>query len=88
VLHERASAPILALLLAALAVPLALGIERSGGVAFAAFQGVLWVAAFLFLRGAGATVGSGGGVLAVLMPWGSLALFSLLAAWQLIRSPR
>ncbi len=88
VLHERASAPILALLLAALAVPLALGIERSGGLAFAAFQGVLWVAAFLFLRGAGVSVGSGGGMLAVIMPWGSLALFSAFAALQLARSPR
>jgi lipopolysaccharide export system permease protein len=88
VLHERATAPILALLLAALAVPLALGIERSGGLAFAAFQGVMWVAAFLFLRGAGVTVGSSGGVLAVIMPWGSLALFSCFAALMLVRSPR
>jgi len=88
VLHDRASAPLVALLLAALAVPFALGIERSGGLAFPAFQGVLAVSAFLFLRGAGITLGSTGGVLAVAMPWGTLALFSAGAAVQLARSPR
>ena len=88
VLHERATAPALALLLAAIAVPLALSIERSGGLAFPAFQGVLLVAAFLFVRGAGAALAPTGGPLAVWLPWGTLALFLVFAGVQLVRSPR
>jgi lipopolysaccharide export LptBFGC system permease protein LptF len=87
-LHERATAPALALLLAAIAVPLALRIERSGGLAFPAFQGVLLVAAFLFVRGAGAALAPTGGPLAVWLPWGTLALFLAFAGVQLARSPR
>jgi len=88
VLHERATAPALALLLAAIAVPLALGIERSGGLAFPAFQGVLLVAAFLFVRGAGGVLAQSGGPLAVWLPWGTLAAFFAFASVQLARSPR
>ena len=88
VLHERATAPVLAFLLAALAVPLALGIERSGGLALPAFQGVLLVAALLFARGAGGALGQSGGPLAVWLPWGTLGLFLAFAGVQLARSPR
>jgi lipopolysaccharide export LptBFGC system permease protein LptF len=88
VLHERASAPALALLLALIAVPLALGIERSGGLALPAFQGVLLVGAFLFARGAGAALAESGGPLAVWVPWGTLAAFLAFAGFELARTPR
>jgi lipopolysaccharide export LptBFGC system permease protein LptF len=88
VLHERATAPALVLLFAALAVPLALGIERSGGLALPALQGVLLVAAFMFARGAGAALAQTGGPLAVWLPWGTVALFLAFAGAQLARSPR
>jgi lipopolysaccharide export LptBFGC system permease protein LptF len=87
-LHARATAPALALLFAALAVPLALSIERSRGLALPALQGVLWVAAFLMVREAGSGLAQAGGPLAVWLPWSTLALFLAFAGVQLARAPR
>jgi hypothetical protein len=53
-------------------VPLALSVETGGALAQRALQGVLWVAAFLFLRDTADAV----------------ALFFALATLQLIRAPR
>jgi len=88
VLHERVTAPALALLFALIAVPLALSIERSGGLALPALQGVLLAAAFLFVRGGGAGLTQSGGPLAVWLPWSTLALFLAFAGWRLARAPR
>lgn len=86
--HQRASAPALCLLFALLAVPLALGVETGGALAQRALQGVLWVAAFLFLRDGVGSVAEAGGPPAVWLPWATVALFFALATLQLARSPR
>jgi lipopolysaccharide export LptBFGC system permease protein LptF len=88
VYHQRASAPALALLFALLAVPLAISIDTSAALARRALQGVVWIAAFIFLRDGAASFAQAGGPAAVWLPWSVLALFVTLAAVQLYRSPR
>jgi lipopolysaccharide export LptBFGC system permease protein LptF len=86
--HQRASAPALALLFALLAIPLALSVESGGTVALRALQGVLWVAAFLFLRDAAGGFTRTGGASAVWLPWSLLAACLALACLRLARTPR
>jgi lipopolysaccharide export LptBFGC system permease protein LptF len=88
VYHQRASAPALALLFALLAVPLAVSIDTSAALARRALQGVVWIAAFIFLRDGAASFAQAGGPAALWLPWSVLALFFTLAAVQLFRSPR
>jgi lipopolysaccharide export LptBFGC system permease protein LptF len=86
--HERASAPALALLFALLAVPLALSIEVTRGLALPALLSVMLVAAFLFARAAGSGFAQSGGPLAAWLPWATLGAFLLFAGVQLARAPR
>jgi len=88
VLHQRVTAPALALLFALLAVPLALSIERTRALALPALQGVLLVAVFLFLRGGTSPLTRSGGPLAVWLPWSTLAGFLAYASWRLAHTPR
>jgi lipopolysaccharide export LptBFGC system permease protein LptF len=86
--HQRASAPATALLFTLLAIPLALSLESSSALAGRALQGVLWVTAFMLLREASTRVAATGGSPAVWLPWAGLALFFVIAAVRLARSPR
>lgn len=86
--HQRASAPLVALLFALLAVPLGLAVEGASSVALRALQGVLWIAGFLLLRDAAAGIAHPGGPAALLLPWGLLALFLAIATFRLTRAPR
>jgi lipopolysaccharide export LptBFGC system permease protein LptF len=86
--HQRASAPALALLFAALAVPLAIGIETGGALARRALEGVLWVGLFLMLRDAGGGFAGAGGPAAVALPWSLVGAFALLTTLRLARAPR
>jgi lipopolysaccharide export LptBFGC system permease protein LptF len=88
VFHQRASAPVLCLLFALLAVPLALSIETSAALAQRALEGVVWLAVFLFLRDAAGGAAQPGGPPALWLPWGIVGLFFALAAVRLARSPR
>ena len=88
VFHQRASAPALALVFALLAVPLALRVETSAALAGRALLGVLFVAAFVFLREGASTFAQAGGPAALWLPWSVVAAFLAVAAVQLYRSPR
>jgi lipopolysaccharide export LptBFGC system permease protein LptF len=87
-LHQRASAPAVALLFAMLAIPLALSVESGGGLALRALQGVLWVSGFLFLRDAAGGFAAPGGAAALWLPWSLVAVFLALATLRLARTPR
>jgi lipopolysaccharide export LptBFGC system permease protein LptF len=86
--HQRASAPVLCLLFALLAVPLALSVETGGALAQRALQGVVWVALFLFVRDGVGSFAQTGATPAMWLPWATVSLFFAVAAFRLVRSPR
>jgi lipopolysaccharide export system permease protein len=86
--HQRASAPLLALLFALLALPLALALESDRVLARQAFKGVLWIALVLFLRGAAGSLARSGGPAALWLPWATVGSFLAFATIRLARTPR
>lgn len=87
-LHERLSAPLLVLLFALLAAPLALRAEQTRSLAVPALQGLALLFVFLMLREYGRDLALWSGLSTVAVCWATLALFFAGAGWQLARVPR
>jgi LPS export ABC transporter permease LptG len=84
-LHQRLTGPLLVLLFALLAVPLALRVERTRSLALPALEGVVVLFAFLLAREYGASFSSASAAAAVAAPWAILLAFAGLGAFQLSR---
>jgi lipopolysaccharide export LptBFGC system permease protein LptF len=84
-LHQRLSSPLLVLLFALLAVPLALRVERTRSLALPALEGVVILFFFLLAREYGAGFAALDPTAATLAPWAILFAFAGLGAFQLSR---
>jgi len=85
--HARLAEPASVLLFALLAVPVALGVERTRSLAGAALQGIALVALFYALQSTTQILTAGGIAAAVGAPWLLLGLFGSFGAWRLLRTP-
>jgi lipopolysaccharide export LptBFGC system permease protein LptF len=86
-MHERLTRPLLVVLFALLALPLALRVEQTRSLALPALQGVILLFLFLLLREYGPNLAPGGGAVAV-APWAVIALFMGYGTWRLLRVPQ
>lgn len=84
-LHQRLTGPLLVMLFALLAVPLALRVEQTRSLALPALQGVVVLFFFLVLREYGAGLSAANVTAASLAPWIVLLLFAGVGAFQLTR---
>jgi lipopolysaccharide export system permease protein len=84
-LHQRLTGPLLVLLFALLAVPLALRVERTRSLALPALEGVVILFFFLLVREYGASFSAESIGAATLAPWAVLFAFAGLGALQLSR---
>jgi lipopolysaccharide export system permease protein len=84
-LHQRLTGPLLVLLFALLAVPLALRVEQTRSLALPALEGVVILFFFLLLREYGASFSAASPTASAVAPWAILAAFSALGAFQLTR---
>ena len=84
-LHQRLTSPLLVLLFALLAVPLALRVERTRSLALPALEGVAVLFAFLLAREYGASFTAASASAAGTAPWAILLAFAALGAFQLSR---
>ena len=84
-LHQRLTGPLLVLLFALLAVPLALRVEQTRSLALPALEGVVVLFAFLLFREYGASFASASAPAATVAPWAILLAFAGLGAFQLSR---
>jgi LPS export ABC transporter permease LptG len=84
-LHQRLTSPLLVLLFALLAVPLALRVERTRSLALPALQGVVILFLFLLVREYGANFSSVTATSATLAPWLIVTAFAGFGAVQLAR---
>lgn len=84
-LHQRLTGPLLVLLFALLAVPLALRVERTRSLALPALEGVVILFFFLLVREYGASFSAGSTAAATLAPWAILLAFAGLGTLQLAR---
>ena len=84
-LQQRLSGPLLVLLFALLAVPLALRVERTRSLALPALEGVVILFFFLLAREYGAGFAALDPTAATLAPWAILLAFAGLGAVQLSR---
>jgi lipopolysaccharide export system permease protein len=87
-LHARLSDPPSVLLLALLAVPLALRVERTKSLAVPALQGVVLLLVFWSLRSGVRLLAPAHGMAAIAGPWILLGAFALFGAVRLARVPR
>jgi lipopolysaccharide export system permease protein len=87
-LHTRLTEPLSAFVLALLAIPLGLGVERTRSLALPAVLGVLLLFAYSTLREYAATLAAQGLVAPALAPWSILAGFGALGIALLARTPR
>jgi lipopolysaccharide export system permease protein len=86
-MHERLTRPLLVVLFALLAVPLALRVEQTRSLAMPALQGVILLFLFLLLREYGPNLAPGGDAVAV-VPWAVVGLFMAYGTWRLVRVPQ
>jgi lipopolysaccharide export system permease protein len=84
-LHQRLTGPLLVLLFALLAVPLALRVEQTRSLALPALEGVVVLFAFLLVREYGASFASASAAAASAAPWAILLAFAALGAFRLSR---
>ncbi len=87
-LGQRLSIPLMAILFALLAVPLALLVEQTRSIALPAVQAALILFLFLTAREYAPRFASPGSPEASLVPWLVLTLFFAFGAWRLARVPR
>jgi len=87
-LSARLSSPLLVILFALLAVPLALRVEYTQSVALPAVQAALVLFLFLMAREYAPRFASLGSLTASLAPWFVLTLFFAFGVWRLARVPR
>lgn len=87
-LHTRLTGPLLAVLFAVLALPLALRVELTRNLALPALQGVGVLFVFLLAREYGLSFSRHGALSAALVPWAVLAVFFAWGGFQLSRVPR
>lgn len=87
-LHDRLSDPLLALLFALFAAPLALRVEQTRSLAVPALQGVLLLFVFLSLREYGPDLALWTGASSAAVCWGTIGAFFLWSGWSLARVPR
>jgi len=88
VLHARVTGPLMAILFALLALPLALSVEQTRSLALPALQGVCVLFVFITAREFGANFSVHGAWTAALVPWLIFGIFFAFGAWQLSRVPR
>jgi lipopolysaccharide export system permease protein len=84
-LHQRLSGPLLSLLFALLAVPLALRVESTRSLALPALEGVVTLFLFLLVREYGANFSSVSTTAASAAPWLILLFFAGVGGLQLSR---
>ncbi len=87
-LHNRLTGPLVVVLFAGLAVPIALQGEARRSLAWPALQGVLSILAFLFARDYGTSFAARAGDLAAAFPWLTLAAFAAFGVQQARRVDR
>lgn len=87
-LHERLTTPLLVIVFALLAIPLALTVEQTRSLALPALQGVILLFLLLSLREYGGALAPALAVPAVAVPWIVVGVFSGYGAWRLARTPR
>lgn len=87
-LQRRICEPLACLLLALLAIPPGIGVERSRNLAVSALWGMLWLGAFQAARVSGNLLISASAPLAALVPWGVSLVFAGLGARELQKVPR
>ena len=86
--HTRLTEPLAVLLLTALAVPLALMVERTRSLGLPALLAVAWLASFFVARNIGVTLAAEGLVPPSARPWSATLVFAAVATWRLARIPR
>ncbi len=87
-LHERLSDPFTAFVFALLAVPLGLRVEQTRSLARPALHGVVLLFLFYLARQYGATFARQGLTSPAVTAWATLAAFTGLGVWRLLRVPR
>jgi lipopolysaccharide export system permease protein len=87
-LHARLSDPPIVFLLALLAVPLALGVERTKSLAVPALQGVVLLLVFWSLRSGGQVLAPTHALAAVAAPWALVLAAAVYGTWRCLRVPR
>jgi len=87
-LQERVTGPLASLVFVALALPLALRVERTRSLAVPALQGVAAIFLFYMMRQYGRTLAIQGVTSAAFTHWVILAGFLAVGAWQIWRTPR
>lgn len=85
-LHQRLTAPLLVLLFALLAIPLALRVERTRSLALPALQGVITLFVFLMVREYGVGFAIGSAATATPAPWLIVLAFGGIGAVQIARA--
>jgi lipopolysaccharide export system permease protein len=88
IFHARLAEPLSVLIFALLALPIALGVERTRSIALSALYGVGVVALFQASWRVVVLLGQNGIQIAAAGPWIVLAGFAGLGAWLLARAPR
>jgi lipopolysaccharide export LptBFGC system permease protein LptF len=87
-LSQRLSIPVIVILFALLAVPLALLVEQTNSIALPAVHAALTLFIFLTAREYAPRFASLDSLAASLAPWFVLAVFFAFGAWRLARVPR
>ena len=87
-LHERLTTPLLVIVFALLAVPLALSVEQTRSLALPALHGVILLFLLLSLREYGGALAPALSVPAVVIPWLVVGVFSGYGLWRLTRIPQ
>ncbi len=86
--QRRLSEPWSCLVLALLAIPAGLSVERTRNLAVSALSGMLWLGAFQAFRVSGNLILSAATPAAVALPWIVCAVFAGIGTRQLLRVPR
>ena len=87
-LHGRLTLPLMVLLFAVLAVPLALSVEQTRSLARPALQGVGLIFGFLLIREYSARFGARADLAAAVVPWLVMISFFAFGGWRLTRVAR
>jgi len=86
-LHARLAEPTSVFLLALLALPFALRVDRSRSLAVQALGSVVAMVVFWSARNAGTVLAPMAPDLAVILPWSIVGLFGVAGAWAFVRVP-
>ena len=87
-LHTRLTMPVLVILFALLAIPLALSVEQTKSLAMPALQGVGILVGFMLVREYGTRFATLSGLAGAFAPWVIVGAFLLFATWRISRIPR